>query len=249
MTAAHREPYAAPARPWVGAPGAELGEASAGTDEAHPGNSRIPGFATRVKKYYIDGELYDWVTDPRRFEVIFHGWRARATLRVCARHANAAVVADVGCGTGLVTRALFGRAVVGVDINRWNLQQAVSHRPDFSVVQGDAEQLPLRSGSLETVVCTETLEHLVEPRKALLEMLRVLKPGGKLIGSVPSRSWIWKTRRYMLSTCPGSEPFHNNYSVTDARAMLTLADSEILELSRGVFGLSMFFVLQKYADT
>ncbi|MBI2916992.1 MAG: class I SAM-dependent methyltransferase [Chloroflexi bacterium] len=154
-------------------------------------------------------------------------------------------MADVGCGTGLITRRLIAEKVVGLDINRWNLHRAVGHVATLRPVQGDAERLPLRPHCFDLMVCTETLEHLVEPRRALQDMLLGLKPGGKLIGSMPSRSWVWKMRRYVLSTCPGSEPFHNQFSLDEARDLLRLPGCTVLELYSGILGLSILFVLQK----
>lgn len=201
--------------------------------------------ALRVKQYYVAGEHYDWIADTRRFEKVFHTLRSRESLRVISRHSAGGTLADIGCGTGLLTRRLSGSEVIALDINRWNLQRTLAHSPTVHAMQGDAERLPLRSDSFDLVVCTETLEHLAGPRQALAEMLRTLKPGGKLVGSVPSRSWVWKTRRYLLSTCPASEPFHNQFNISEASALLSLPHSTILELFRGVLGLTIFFVLQK----
>ncbi len=47
----------------------------------------------------------------------------------------------------------------------------------------------------------------------------MIKPGGLLIGSVPCRSMIWKLR-FLSSTCPGNEPFHNEYRIPEVREML-----------------------------
>jgi len=55
-------------------------------------------------------------------------------------------------------------------------------RPGPSVdVVGDAHNLPLEDESFDRVLCTEVLEHLHTPQKAIDEMYRVLKPGGELI--------------------------------------------------------------------
>jgi len=51
----------------------------------------------------------------------------------------------------------------------------------FADVVGDAHGLPLPDASFERVLCTEVLEHLHTPQKAIDEMHRVLKPGGELI--------------------------------------------------------------------
>jgi SAM-dependent methyltransferase len=48
-------------------------------------------------------------------------------------------------------------------------------------VIGDAHDLPFEDGSFECILCTEVLEHLHTPEKAINEMRRVLKPGGTLI--------------------------------------------------------------------
>lgn len=48
-------------------------------------------------------------------------------------------------------------------------------------VIGDAHSLPFKDGEFEQVLCTEVLEHLHTPQKAIDEISRVLKPGGKLI--------------------------------------------------------------------
>lgn len=53
-------------------------------------------------------------------------------------------------------------------------------------VQADAEWMGLRSESFDTVICCETLEHLREPRAALAELARVLRPGGRLFLTTPN---------------------------------------------------------------
>ena len=198
-----------------------------------------------VKEYYIKGEHYDWVTRPRRLEKIFHRRRERQTARLIRRFDSGTRVLDAGCGTGLITRNLSGEGVLGVDINAWNLQQARLHAPDAGFVTGDAENLPLASSSFDLALCTETLEHLNEPEKAVSELVRVLRPGGRLIGSVPRRHVIWRLRKMLLTTCPVSEPFHHNYSVAEVKAMLEGFEPVLIRV--GLFGLNVFFVADKPA--
>ena len=47
-------------------------------------------------------------------------------------------------------------------------------------IQGDLLQLPIKNGSIETVVCTGVLEHVSDPVRAVNEIHNVLKPGGKV---------------------------------------------------------------------
>ena len=73
-------------------------------------------------------------------------------------------------GGSLEYSSYFGNTVV--------LDIAQSTGPD---ILGDAHFLPLRDESFDIVVCTEVLEHLKEPQKAIDEMKRVVKKGGKLL--------------------------------------------------------------------
>jgi SAM-dependent methyltransferase len=55
----------------------------------------------------------------------------------------------------------------------------------YVAVQGDLTRLPLPDGSIDRVICSETLEHVPEDRAAIAELVRVLRPGGRLAVSVP----------------------------------------------------------------
>jgi SAM-dependent methyltransferase len=95
--------------------------------------------------------------------------------------APGACVLDAGAGE-CVYRPLFeGRRYLafdrGVGDPGWNYG-ALNARADL-------ERLPLQDGSIDFVLCTETLEHVARPDRVLAEFGRVLKPGGALALSVP----------------------------------------------------------------
>jgi SAM-dependent methyltransferase len=186
-----------------------------------------------VKDYYRDVETYDWVDvadNLRGLEAFFHRNRARVVRKLVARYATpGAPILDAGCGTGLNLRYL-PEGSVGIDINPRNVALCKQRLPDHVVIEGDVEHLPFADGSFGTVLCTEVIEHIPDPAAALAEYRRVLKPGGVLIGSVPARSLIWKLR-FLSSTCPHSEPFHNEYLPDEVRAMLAAWDLEHLGYS------------------
>ena len=162
-----------------------------------------------TSRYYLRGEHYDWTEDPRGLEKVFHYLRSRIFTR-CTTYP----ILDLGCGTGLVSRKF--RVVLGIDINRWNLlRNSCAGR-----IQATAEHLPVRTGSFKVVICTEMLEHVDSPEKVLREVLRILVPGGRLYGSVPSDSLLWKLRRFLSVTHPHTEPFHNNYSRKQIQKLL-----------------------------
>ena len=93
-------------------------------------------------------------------------------------------LADIGCGAQPF-RDLLSPDVryIGVDIA--GSEEKFGYRaPDIRHIHGDL--LPLADGEADTVLCTETLEHVLEPRRFLCELARVLVPRGRLILTVPS---------------------------------------------------------------
>ena len=91
-----------------------------------------------------------------------------------------------------------------------NLPKARRRATGSSVMQADIENLPVKPGSLSTVVMTEVLEHFPNPADILKVVRRALKPGGRLMGTVPSQSLVWKLR-FLSRSCPAEEPFHKNF--------------------------------------
>jgi 2-polyprenyl-3-methyl-5-hydroxy-6-metoxy-1,4-benzoquinol methylase len=101
-------------------------------------------------------------------------------------------VIDVGCGEGglaeLLARA--GLHVTGVEPAA-HLREHFEARlggidPESAVVDGLADALPFADGELSAIVMTEVLEHVSDPKSALVELRRVLRPGGVLCLSVPT---------------------------------------------------------------
>lgn len=110
-------------------------------------------------------------------------------------------VLDVGCGTGIFAeriRAAFPRAeVVGIDLvagmlakgnERWQ-----RHRGSVFAAQADSERLPFDRGTFDFVTCANSFHHYPHQVRALGEMRRVLRPGGRLllVDGYRDRPWGW----------------------------------------------------------
>ncbi len=134
----------------------------------------------------------------------------------------------------------------GIDINPRNLALIRERLPNHHAVHGDIEAMPFEDGSFATVLCTEVLEHVPDPAAVtdFKEFGRVLQPGGTLIGSVPARSAIWRLR-FLSSTCPHSEPFHNEYLPNEVREMLRGWD--IRHLGYSLLRFNVMFVARRSA--
>ena len=105
---------------------------------------------------------------------------------------------DVGCGQGRHAGHLYARGldVVALDHDEPVLETARAHIAETAemfgdqvgtatVMRGDAYALPFDDATFDLVVASEVLEHLHDDQAAMGELLRVVKPGGQLIVTVP----------------------------------------------------------------
>jgi SAM-dependent methyltransferase len=99
-------------------------------------------------------------------------------------------ILEVGCGSGgLLDLLKATNQVVGVDAARDGIAACVARGIEAYCIDPSSEPLPFPTGSFDFVICLETMEHMMNPYYALMEMRRVLKGGGRLICSVPNPIW------------------------------------------------------------
>lgn len=95
-------------------------------------------------------------------------------------------ILDVGCGNGYQLGALAGRHEVhGLDVSEANVAKASAAGIRARLHDVEAP-FPYPDETFDVVVCSEILEHLFFPEKVLAECRRVLKPGARLIVTVPN---------------------------------------------------------------
>jgi len=144
--------------------------------------SHAPGYDKRIEK--------DWKIYPTLLDKVYGDIKADGT------------VLDVATGTGAVALKIAKRAkqVYAVDISSSMVQEAEKKmikagigNVEFSVQ--DAYFLPFDDGMFDTVICKNALHNMVQPKKALSEIKRVLKPGGRLLATIAG---IGESRKFML---------------------------------------------------
>lgn len=116
---------------------------------------------------------------------------------VVTRHPGASSVLDVGCGTGLVGRALrdrgFAGQLRGLDISQASLEIAQKTGAYDAVEQADLQQrLPIEDDSVDAVVCVGVMTYLPEVEAVWREFARVVRPGGLVV--VTQREDLWDQR-------------------------------------------------------
>ncbi|MFN4083029.1 MAG: class I SAM-dependent methyltransferase [Bacteroidia bacterium] len=100
-----------------------------------------------------------------------------------------AKILDIGCGNGNISLALgsLGYNVKGIDIDETSVKTA-SSRNKFSNVSFevyDANQFEM-GDIFDAIVCSEVLEHLITPEQLVKSILKILKPGGIFVATVPN---------------------------------------------------------------
>jgi SAM-dependent methyltransferase len=133
---------------------------------------------------------------------------------------------DVATGGGHVARRLRGRGCAVV-----SLDPSPGMHAD---VLARAEDIPFEDGSFDVVVAGELLEHLRDPRRVVSEVLRVLRPGGTFVASVPNAYRLKNRLRFLLGRNPEDDPTHlQMFAPHDLRTLLAGFEDVHLHLIAG----------------
>jgi SAM-dependent methyltransferase len=129
---------------------------------------------------------------PEPYKRFFYGARFHAVMRALDPRAGEEIL-EIGCGSGAYTRELVerGASVTATEFAPGPLAQAARNlgplaaKADLRVE--DAQGLTFPAESFDKVLLSEVIEHVPRPDKAIAEACRVLRPGGLLVVSTPSR--------------------------------------------------------------
>ena len=126
---------------------------------------------------------------PNPYKRLFYGSRYRAVLDALDPQAGEEIL-EVGAGSGFYTRELVARAakVTATELSPSALEQAkrnAGEGPEYRLE--DAQRLSFADERFDKVLLSEVIEHVPDPARAVHEAARVLRPGGLLVVSTPSR--------------------------------------------------------------
>jgi len=125
--------------------------------------------------------------------------RVKAVLRLTDKDHKEGRVLEVGCGAGNILEEMPPMNLYGIDISTLVLSKAKEKlRENAFLLQSDAQSLPYKGQTFTQIICSEVLEHLLDPPVALKEMARVLKTGGVAVVSVPNESMINRIKSILI---------------------------------------------------
>ena len=157
-----------------------------------------------------------------------------AVLASISRYLGSAPIRflEAGCGLGFWNFRLLGiprlELSVGLDLSE-SLYQAQAYKErqgikDVHFLRGNLTAIPFRSGEFNLVTSFGVVEHFPKPQEPIMEMKRVLSPGGILFLDTPNKGpWAWRTRFFPIDE---HEDYYRPQELAD---ILALCGFEILE--------------------
>ncbi len=119
----------------------------------------------------------------RRLEMIASAAEQRITGRIL----------ENGCGVGMYVEHIspFGGQVIGLE---YDFERTVeAHANSAHIINAAGEHIPLPSSTFDLILSHEVIEHVQDDRAAIGEMIRVLKPGGRIALFCPNRGYPFET--------------------------------------------------------
>lgn len=136
-------------------------------------------------------------------------------------------VLEIGCGSGNLIASLDPSYGMGIDISEKMVERAKKLHPQIDFIQSDAVNFELNH-QFDFVIVSDTINDLWDVQTTLNNILRVLKPDGRLILNFYNRLWEFPLK--VATTLNVAKPslIQNWLTVDDARNLLDLAGYEVI---------------------
>jgi ubiquinone/menaquinone biosynthesis C-methylase UbiE len=107
-------------------------------------------------------------------------------------------ILEVGCGAGNVMEKVRRGRIIGVDLS-WSLAKiALAKSAEKDIFVADAQLLPFKDASFNKVICSEVLEHVLDPDVVLREISRVLDRSGVVVITIPHERRINAIKKILI---------------------------------------------------
>lgn len=178
-----------------------------------------------IDHYKKDAEEFDYFED--RIGATEDDERRVHQFILSRINKSAGSVLDVGSGSAWVA-AHFNNSdihVVSLDISDKNVKQAreIVNNSHHTPIVGDSFNLPFIDSKFDIVIASEVIEHVFDPENFVKELLRVVKPTGKLIITTPYKE---KLRYYLCVHCNQKTPVHAHIHSFDEKKLISYSNQK-----------------------
>ena len=148
-----------------------------------------------IDDYYARAALPIRLIERRRLAIIRELVGACAGLELC----------EIGAGGGHVLRLFPEAHLTAIDVSQVFLDTARKNLAGYDVrfIKGEVEKLDLPAASFDRIVCTEVLEHTVDPAAILAALARLLRPDGVAVITIPNDDLIGRLKALVRRTPAG----------------------------------------------
>lgn len=199
-----------------------------------------------IEHYKTDAEKFDYFEE--RKGATEHDERRVHEFIESYINGKTKVILDVGCGSAWAAKTFLAKnkKVISFDISHINVKKALDIYPDknHTGLNGDSFFIPLKSNSIDCVIASEIIEHVVLPENFVKELFRVVKPGGCLIITTPYKEVL----RYSLCIhCNQKTPINAHIHSFDENILNGfLHDSEVKCKEWNIFGNKVLIFVRTY---
>ena len=178
----------------------------------------IPPEKICTSDQYIDSDPYGV---ERNIDNEFHKRRIALTIELVQRavplmNDGKPQILDLGCGQGHITdrmrQTLDYAEFTGLDYSLSAIEYAKEHFPKVDFAVGDVDNIPYAKDFFDVVVCNNLWEHVPDPLTLLSKIKDIIKPGGYLVISTPSR---YRTRNLVRILLGRPVVFMSDQHVTE----------------------------------
>lgn len=186
--------------------------------------------------YQVPADYYQNGVKTNYLQKRWHDGKIKVVMALLNSSRVPATILDVGSASGWFLSELKKHfpesACTGVDIYEPAIAYAKKHYKDIEFRVGDAHKLPFRSATFDLVICTEVLEHVVEPESVVSELARVLKPGGRAVIEMDSGNFLFKMVWYWWTNIRKGVWRDSHIHVFDAEILERLLKKSSMEIIR-----------------
>lgn len=159
---------------------------------------------------------------------------------------------DVGSASGYMISRVAKRypdvRFYAIDAYAEAIEFAKKQYPHISFIKAEAEKLPFKNNQFDLILYYETIEHVRDPKKSMLEIKRVLKKSGKLILAMDSGSFIFRVVWFFWEKTYGriwQKAHLNPYHHSDLEDLVMKSGFKVIKKYFTHFGMEVVFIIEQ----